>query len=196
MIVGILLAAGQGTRFGSHKLLHPLADGTPLVIAALHALRHGVDEIIAVVRPDDAALIRLLQKEQVRVIACPDAARGMGASLACGVRAMPTARAWVITLGDMPDVPPQVVATVAQHLRNGGGIVAPTYRGRRGHPVGFSQAFIGELSQLDGDAGARHVIDAHASQLTLLPCADPGILRDIDTLDDLASASIPGPYPS
>jgi molybdenum cofactor cytidylyltransferase len=188
VIAGILLAAGQATRFGSHKLLHPLADGTPLVITALRTLRHGVDEIITVTRPDDAALIQLLQKEQVRLITCPNAARGMGASLACGVRATPAASGWVIALGDMPDVPPQVIAAVAEHLRNGGGIVAPTHQGRRGHPVGFSREFIGELSQLDGDAGARHVIAAHEDQLSLLPCSEPGILRDIDTPGDLASA--------
>lgn len=192
MIVGILLAAGQGTRFGSHKLLHPLPDGTPLVLAALHALQQGVDEVIAVVRPGDTALIQLLQKEQVALIACADAARGMGASLACGVRATAAATGWLVALGDMPEVPPKVVVSLAQQLEKGAGIVAPSYQGQRGHPVGFSRKFFFELAQLDGDAGARHLLAAHAEQLTLLPCSDPGILRDIDTPDDFASASSPG----
>jgi molybdenum cofactor cytidylyltransferase len=141
------------------------------------------------VRPDDAPLIQLLQQEQVRIIACPDAARGMGSSLACGVRALPAARAWLIALGDMPAVPAQMVADLAQYLRANGGIVAPSHKGRRGHPVGFSRTFFAELSQLDGDAGARRVIAAHEDQLALLPCADAGILCDIDRPEDLASAA-------
>jgi molybdenum cofactor cytidylyltransferase len=189
VIAGVLLAAGSGTRFGSHKLLHPLPDGTPLVIAALRALREGVDEVIAVVRPGDAVLRELLEKEQAKVIACEHAARGMGASLACGVRASPEADGWLIALGDMPHVPPTIVANLAQTLRSGAAIVAPTCHGRRGHPVGFDRRFYAELARLDDDVGARHIIAAHASELVLLPCAEPGVLRDIDTPDALANFS-------
>lgn len=188
MITGILLAAGRGRRFGSHKLIHPLTDGMPLLIAALRNLRQGVDEVLVVVRPDDDALLQLLAQEAVRVVACPEAERGMGASLACGVRASADVQGWLIALGDMPAVPPGIIRTLSDRLRSGAAIVAPVYQGRRGHPVGFSHAFFPFLSKLDGDSGARHIIEAHADRLELVTSSDGGILLDVDTRADFEDA--------
>jgi molybdenum cofactor cytidylyltransferase len=185
VIAGILLAAGRGTRFGSHKLLHLLPDGTPIVVAALRNLAQGVDEVIAVVRPDDAALMRLLAREHARVLPCPNAALGMGASLACGVRAAPNADAWLIALADMPYVPVDAISALSTQLKGGAAIVAPSYQDQRGHPVGFNRVFYPELMALSGDHGARNIIELHADQLRIVEVADPGILRDIDTPNDL-----------
>jgi len=186
VIVGILLAAGSGSRFGSHKLLHPLPNGTPLAVAALHNLAQGVDEVIAVVRPGDTELIQLLAREHARVLPCANAEQGMGASLACGIRAAPDAAGWIIALADMPFVPGEIVSTLATRLKAGDAIVAPAYLGQRGHPVGFSNAFYPALAVLSGDRGARHLLDLHAEQLRLTAVNEPGILRDIDTPEDLS----------
>ena len=61
-VVGVLLAAGTGSRFGGDKLLAKLDDGRPLATAALDGLSAGVDEVIAVVRPGDAALHSLFDR--------------------------------------------------------------------------------------------------------------------------------------
>ena len=185
MIVGILLAAGRGTRFGSHKLLHLLPDGTPMAVAALRNLAQGVDEVIAVVRPHDTELITLLSREGARVLPCPNTELGMGASLACGVRAAPNADAWLIALADMPYVPLDAISALSTQLKGGAAIVAPSCQGQRGHPVGFNRMFYPELSTLSADHGARKIIDQHADQLRIVDTADPGILRDIDTPNDL-----------
>ncbi|MEK6663366.1 MAG: nucleotidyltransferase family protein [Pseudomonadota bacterium] len=185
MIAGILLAAGSSTRFGSHKLLHRLPNGTPMAVAALRNLAQGVDEVIVVVRPGDTELMQLLAREQARVLPCANAELGMGASLACGVRAAPDAAGWIIALADMPFVPGDVVSTIATRLKAGDAIVAPTYQGQRGHPVGFSRAFYPALSVLTADQGARGILEQNADRLTLIPSTDPGVLRDIDTPNDL-----------
>jgi len=185
MIVGILLAAGRGTRFGAHKLLHPLADGTPMAVAALRNLAQGVDRVIAVVRPDDSELIRILSQEPAHILSCPNAELGMGASLACGVRTAPEADAWLIALADMPFVHPAVIAALSAELQAGAPLAAPTYQDQRGHPVGFGRAFYPELVALGGEHGARHLLDQHAAQLRLIAVAEPGVLRDIDTPGDL-----------
>ena len=186
MIAGIVLGAGRSTRFGSNKMLHPLSDGTPLMVSALRNLRQGVDEVFAVVRPDDVELIRLLGHEQSRIVACPDAERGMGASLACGIRASSHADGWLIALGDMPLVPQAIIVRLADRLRNGGAIVAPVCNGRRGHPVGFSREFIGPLSRLDGDTGARSILEANAARVEFIISEDPGVIHDIDIAADVA----------
>jgi molybdenum cofactor cytidylyltransferase len=185
VIVGILLAAGQSTRFGSHKLLHLLPDGTPMAVAALRNLMQGVDQVIAVVRPNDTELIALLSREGAQVIPCPNAEQGMGASLAYGVCAAPHAEGWLIALADMPYVPVEVVRTLATQLKAGAAIVAPTYQGQRGHPVGFNRTFFATLSLLSTDEGARCILEQNPEQITLIPVLAPGILRDIDTVGDL-----------
>jgi molybdenum cofactor cytidylyltransferase len=185
VIVGILLAAGSGTRFGAHKLLHPLPDGTPMAVAALRNLAQGVDAVIAVVRPGDTGLVKLLEREKVQLLPCARADQGMGASLACGVCAAPDAAGWIIALADMPFVPGEIVTTLAARLKAGDAIVAPAYQGLRGHPVGFGRAFYPALSALSADQGARHILKQHPDRLTLIPSTDPGVVRDIDTRADL-----------
>jgi molybdenum cofactor cytidylyltransferase len=101
------------------------------------------------------------------------------------VSAAPEADGWLIALADMPNVPTAVIAALSAELQAGAPLVAPTYQGQRGHPVGFSRAFYPELSALSGDRGARHLLDQHAAQLRLIAVEEPGILRDIDTPEDL-----------
>ena len=70
-------------------------------------------------------------------------------------------------------------------LKAGRHLVAPTYDGRRGHPVGLGKRFCAQLLALDGDAGARDIIAAHQGDLVLIECDDPGVLQDIDRRADI-----------
>jgi molybdenum cofactor cytidylyltransferase len=186
VIAGILLAAGEGKRFGGDKLLFPLADGTPLGVKAARNLLGGVDCAIAVVRPADQALARLFEEAGLRVVFCPDAAAGMGASLACGVSAAPDADGWLIALADMPFIRADTIRAVAGRLRAGAALAAPRHLGRRGHPVGFAREFFNDLTSLADDRGAASLLAAHAARLQYLDCDDPGIFIDIDSRSDLA----------
>jgi molybdenum cofactor cytidylyltransferase len=182
MIVGILLAADSGTRFGGDKLLFPLPDGTPVGVKAARNLLSGVDRGIAVVRPSDRRLADLLEAEGLRVAFCPDAEAGMGTSLAFGVSAAQDADGWLIALADMPFIQSDTIRSVAGLLP----IAAPQHQGRRGHPVGFAREFFCALTQLGGDQGARPLLDAHVARIHLFECEDCGIFADIDTPSDLA----------
>ena len=184
-VVGILLAAGSSRRFGSNKLLAPLANGTPLAAAAAGTLIAAVPESIAVVRPGDAALATLLAGKGLRIVECAEAERGMGHSLAAGVAATSTADAWLIALADMPSIKISTIAGLAAQLRAGSVLVAPFHAGRRGHPVGFTKGFGAELLSLTGDAGAHDLFSRHAASLTRLDVDDPGILIDVDIPGDL-----------
>ena len=182
---GILLAAGQSRRFGTDKLLQPLPDGTPLVLAAARHLRQAVPEAIAVVADAESTVAGLLRDEGVRVVVNARSGRGMGTSIACGVRAVDQARGWVIALADMPFIAVSTITSVAALLTGVDVIAAPTYDGRRGHPVAFGAGFRDELLRLDGDTGARNVLHTHADRMYLFATDDPGVLRDIDRPDDL-----------
>jgi molybdenum cofactor cytidylyltransferase len=189
MITGILLAAGSGTRFGADKLLHPLADGTPIGVVSLRALKSALPNVIAVIRTGDDRLRALLADEQVDVVECDDAHLGMARSFVCGIEASRDAEGWVIALGDMPFVQPLTIRSVATRVAQTGRIIVPVYLGQRGHPVGFGRRYLSELHKLNGDEGARSVIVRHPGDLELLDCDDAGIVRDIDTRADLQGTS-------
>ena len=104
-IVGILLAAGRGIRFGGDKLLTPMPDapldvpaGMPLGIAAAMHLVTALPDSLAVVRPGDARLAKALRDARLRTLECANAHDGMGTSLACGVSATHDADGWVVAL--------------------------------------------------------------------------------------------------
>jgi molybdenum cofactor cytidylyltransferase len=182
-IVGVLLAAGSASRFGGGKLLAALPDGTPIGVAALESLVEAVDAAVAVVRPHDDALAAALSARGARVSACPHAAAGIGVSLAWGIRAAPVAAAWLIALADMPWVQPATLVGIVEALRRGAPIAAPSRLGRRGHPVGFAAELYAELIALSGDEGARPILARH--RVVLIETEDAGILRDVDTRQDL-----------
>jgi molybdenum cofactor cytidylyltransferase len=145
-----------------------------------------VPDVVAVVRWGDFPLSDMLEQEGCRVTMFQGAARGMGASLAHGVGEAREAGGWVIALADMPRVPGAVIENIVAALADGALIVAPVHRGERGHPVGFSARLRGELLTLDGDTGARTVIERHRAEIRLIESAEPGVLLDVDRREDLA----------
>ncbi|NMF90673.1 nucleotidyltransferase family protein [Aromatoleum petrolei] len=184
-IVGILLAAGQGSRFGSNKLCHPLPDGTPVAVRSATNLRGALGAVLAVVRPEDSLLRGHFDAAGLPYVLCPDAEQGMAATLACGIRATACTAGWVIALGDMPYIRPETIAAVAAAIGGGALLAAPFVDGERGHPVGFAVSLKDELLALQGDEGARRVIVAHKEQLRRVHCDDPGVLADIDVPGDV-----------
>jgi len=184
-IAGVLLAAGAGSRFGGDKLLHPLADGVAISAHAARNLLAVVPDVVAVVRWGDFPLYEMLEQEGCRVTMFQGAARGMGASLAHGVGEARDADGWIVALADMPQVPPAIILHIRTALEEGALIAAPVHGGERGHPVGFSAQLRAELLTLDGDTGARALLQEHRSHIRLIDCADPGVLFDVDRKSDL-----------
>jgi molybdenum cofactor cytidylyltransferase len=184
-IVGILLAAGSASRFGGGKLLAPLEDGTSLGVRSLMNLLACVDGVIAVMRPGDQVLARAFSDHGAELTVCPYAANGMGKSLAWAIRATPLAKAWVIALADMPWIEIATTQRIADALARGAELVAASHQGVRGHPVGFSRRYYGELAALSGDEGAKSLVRRHERELQLIETDDAGISRDVDTRADL-----------
>ena len=192
-IVGILLAAGEGSRFGGDKLLASIASyrahaTTPVGVMAARNLVATLPDSIAVVRPRDTALAAALSAAGMNTTLCENAADGMGASLACGVAAAADADGWVIALADMPWIRSATIRLVADAIAAGADIAAPSLRGARGHPVGFARVHREALMSLRGDTGARALIDRNAKRVKWIDVDDDGVLRDVDTVKDLPRA--------
>ncbi|AJY64489.1 nucleotidyltransferase family protein [Burkholderia glumae] len=193
-LVGVLLAAGLGTRFDPRgrdsKLLAALPDGTPVAVAAARRLLAVTPEVHAVVRPGAGRLADYLAGAGCRVLPAEASKQGMGASLAAAVRATREAGGWLVALGDMPWIGTAAIRAVAQAITTGrAGIAAPRHGGRRGHPVGFAAVHGEALAALGGDAGARALLGSHPVEH--IEVDDPGVLRDVDTREDLLAHAVP-----
>ena len=196
-MVGILLAAGFSRRFGStNKLLQRLPDGRPIALASAENLIQSIPVSIAVLRPKNKELAELLLNAGLNIAFCTENNQEMADSLATGISYSANFEAagdgfvndgFVIALADMPFIQSKTILAVANKVVNGASIVIPTYQNQRGHPVGFSAKFRGDLENLQGDEGARSIIKRYANELELLPTDDAGILVDIDTPNDLSA---------
>lgn len=188
-IHGVLLAAGRSERFGRAKLHVPLPKGSDsgvsIGVVSCRNLVAALHHVTAVVRRGDDALGASLAREGARVVVAARADEGIGASLAAGVAALPDASGYIVALADMPFIAPATIERVAQAIRDGASVAAPRYRGERGHPVGFAATHRQALLALVGDEGARRLIAANSNALTLIDVDDPGVVRDVDTPQDL-----------
>lgn len=182
----VVLAAGRGSRFNgsSHKLEQPLGDASVLE----RTLGHAIETACPIVVVTTAALVplasTLVARRDLVVLSDAEAQRGVGHSIARGVGERPGSPGWLVLPADMPLIRAASILAVADALGEHA-IAHSQYRGRRGHPVGFSAELFSELVALDGDEGARRIVarfPAHAVDVD-----DPGILVDIDTQDDLAA---------
>jgi molybdenum cofactor cytidylyltransferase len=188
LIRGLLLAGGAAARFGGAKLLAAASDNpVPIGARAARSLLAGAGNALAVVRPGDAALARALREAGCEVLETAECLLGLGASLAAGVKASRDADGLLVALADMPRILPATHRAVAAALGRGAKLAAAgDAGGRRGHPVGFSPDLFADLAALDGDEGARSVIERHRAWLEIVRVDDPGIFFDIDTPGDLA----------
>jgi molybdenum cofactor cytidylyltransferase len=156
-----------------------------MLVAAAERILGTVDELVVVMRPGADGLTERLEAMGCRILYCPQAVDGMGNSLSCGVRASRQADAWLVALGDMPFVAADTVEQIVETLRQGAVLVAPSYEGKRGHPVGFGRVFLRDLEHLTGDEGARRVLRENRRRLEILQTRDRGVILDVDTPEDL-----------
>ena len=184
-IVGILLAAGQSTRFGSNKLLHPLNKSKSIGQQSAHNLIQACPNSIAVINNTSSTLAESLSDTGLKIIENTEAAQGMGSSIACGVQASADADAWLIVLADMPFIQTQTIKKIIQNFKENKCIIAATYLHQQGHPVLFSQHFFKALTQLNSDNGAKNILNNNSEFIKLIEINDPGILQDIDLMKDL-----------
>jgi CTP:molybdopterin cytidylyltransferase MocA len=180
-VAGLLLAAGQGSRFGTPKALVEFA-GERLVDRGVRLLEEGGCHPVIVVL--GAATV---QVRGAVVVRNPEWETGMGSSLRVGLRSLPpAARAVVIALVDQPLIQAEAVHRLTEAFEAGAAVAVATYRGKPRNPVLISREHVAEVAAAAmGDVGARPFLRAHPDLVTEVPCDDVGDPADIDAPEDL-----------
>ncbi len=183
MIAAIILAAGQSSRMGQHKLLLPFREKPILLHVVDHALAAGFDETLVVVGYHADDVRRLLAGRPVRIAENPDFSQGQSTSVRVGIAALaPSTEAAIILLGDQPLVDAATLNMLLAAWRHTTRpIVAPFYQGQRGNPVLFARTLFPELSNVTGDQGGREVLQHHAHEIEPVLITNPDAAQDIDT---------------
>jgi CTP:molybdopterin cytidylyltransferase MocA len=182
-IGGIVLAAGEGKRFGGPKQVAQL-DGRPLLEHAVRAMLAvpSISPVVVVLGAHAAEVRAAVDLDGADVVVCDDWADGQSASLRAGVAALGEVEAAVITLGDQPFISAEVIAGVldqrGRHLA-----VRATYDGSPGHPVLLERRLLDHVTELEGDVGARDLLNGdHVRTWEVGRLCDP---TDIDTPERL-----------
>lgn len=189
-IVALVMAAGYSHRFGpADKRLAKLRDGSTLLAASVASAQQAFPLVRAVLREKDDPLgLRL--STATSVLRVTRAEHGLGSSIGEAVTTLrheaglAHLEAVAILLGDMPDIRQETLDELTT-ICTKSTIIRPVYAGLPGHPVLFGRDFWPELEALNGDEGARWVIQQNRDHLVQIAIQDSGVCRDIDTLKDL-----------
>ena len=180
-IGGLVLAAGEGSRFGGIKQLAPL-EGRPLLEHALAAVA-ALSPRVVVLGHAAGEVLAGADLQGAEAVVCEDWREGQSASLRCGVAALGPVDAAVVVLGDQPRITAAVVAAVVA-AAPGADAVRASYHGTPGHPVLLSRALLDRAGELRGDVGFREILDrADVREVEAGGLADP---TDVDTREELA----------
>jgi CTP:molybdopterin cytidylyltransferase MocA len=177
--IGILLAAGAGTRMGRPKALVTDPDGTPWIVSAVRALDACSQTLVVLGAAADQAR-ELLADLDVTVVDAVSWEDGMGSSLRAGLETAEGlhGEAALVHLVDLPDVGADVIRRISE-LASTNVLARASYGGRPGHPVLIGRAhWAAVATELTGDSGARDYLQRHA--VVDVDCSDLATGVDVD----------------
>jgi CTP:molybdopterin cytidylyltransferase MocA len=187
---GLLLAAGQGRRYGRPKALVELGGRLLVERAAAALTEGGCAPAVVVLGASSAQVVARARLDGVQAVVNGDWPTGMGSSLRAGLSALTgsDAVAAVVLLVDTPGIGAEAVRRLASYAA-ADAVAVGTYDGRRGHPVLLGRDHWAEAGRLaEADAGARAFLAAHPDLVREVPCEDIADGVDVDVPADLPPA--------
>ena len=181
---GVLLASGQGRRFGSNKLLAQV-EGVPLYLRAMDTLGKAGLHRLAVCSPY-TEILAAGENSGFLPLRNEHAAEGISASVRLGLSAMEDLDGVLFAVCDQPYLTTESIKRLLDSfLESREAVCALSWQGRRGNPAVFPSSLFPELLALSGDTGGGAVIRRHPDRLRLVEARSPRELVDVDTPTDL-----------
>jgi len=185
-IAGIILAAGEGKRFGGNKALAKIDEISFLEKIANSLKEIGCNPIVVVIGSVTEPIIKEAKRLRIGYAINDNWKDGQFSSLQKGLKEIKNdVSGALITLVDHPLVKYETYNSLkdkfSQSSRN---IFIPLYNLRRGHPIVVPSEAINEIIETKNNITLRDILKTHESMIETFPCEDSGILKDIDTKEE------------
>ena len=186
MISAILLAAGQSKRMkGENKLVKKIKD-IPLIKHSINnILFSSIDELIVVLGYQKEIIKKLIDKnEKIKIVFNKNFESGMSSSIKIGLNNLSKSTdAFFICLGDMPMVSQDTYNKLIKS-KNNKEIIIPTYNGEQGNPILFSKTIKDQIMKIQGDVGAKKILELNKSKILSVEIANQSIKKDFNVKED------------
>ena len=189
MISSILLAAGQSKRMRGENKLTKNVKGIPLIKCALNnILKSHVNEIIIVLGYQKETIEKLIDKtSRVKFVFNSNYKEGISSSIKKGIKNLSEKNeAFFISLGDMPSINYNTYNQLIKYSKDKK-VIVPLFKGQKGNPVLFPKSFEKKLLSIEGDSGAKKMLEINKKEVLNLEIDDPGIIKDLDVPSDFNS---------
>ena len=185
MISSILLSAGQSKRMNGENKLTKEIQGIPLIKHSVkNIMDSSVDELIIILGYQKEIFERIIDKnEKIKFIFNRDFKSGMASSIKIGLcHLSKKTEAFFICLADMPMVNKNIYNKLIKS-KNSGEIIVPTYNGKQGNPVLFSISMKDKIRTIQGDVGAKKIIEMNKDKISFCETNEIGVTKDFNTKD-------------
>ena len=189
MISAILLAAGQSKRMDGENKLTKKIRGIPLIKHSVkNILASSVDELIVVLGYQKEIIEKLIDKnDKIKFVFNNNFESGMASSIKIGLNNLSEkTEAFFICLGDMPMINQDVYNQLIRS-RNNKEIIVPTYKGQQGNPILFSKSMKSIIISIEGDIGAKKILEQNKDKILKVKIDDINITKDFNTKDNFNS---------
>ncbi len=189
MISSILLAAGLSKRMGGENKLTKKIQGIPLIKHSVkNILASSINELIIVLGYQKEIIEKLIDKhEKVKFIFNKDFESGMASSIKVGINHLSdNSESFFICLADMPMVSSNIYDFLIKS-KNQKDILVPTYKGQQGNPILFNKSMKEKIMSIDGDVGAKKILELNKDKILNLEINDQGVAKGFNTQIDFDS---------
>jgi molybdenum cofactor cytidylyltransferase len=196
----ILLAAGESKRMNGENKLTKKIDGVPLIkYAVKNILGSAVSELIIVTGYENEIIKSTIDaNNKIRFIHNENFKTGMSSSIKVGLSEISNkAKNFFISLGDMPNINQNIYNKLIKAKNNYNNklepknkkeIIIPTSEGKDGNPVLFSTYLKNNILKIEGDIGAKEIIEHNENKVLRVPFLGNGVILDFDTQDHFSSS--------
>ena len=186
MISAILLAAGKSMRMKDENKLTKKIDGIPLINHSVkNIINSSINELIIVLGYQNEIVEKIIDKnKKIKFVFNKDFESGMASSIKVGLKQMSKkTEFFLICLGDMPMINSNIYDQLIK-FRNQNEIIVPIYKGQQGNPVLFKKSMKEEIMSIEGDIGAKKLIELNKNKVLNIKINDKNIIRDYNTKEN------------